>query len=210
MNIFKKLNNWTKDNDSINKIADNILLILIIVILFFILICILVHFILCYNFTYVFTPVIALSVPFLIMKFNKLKEEKQNEDFRKIINTSIFNCLYKFQNILIESQNVLKEKNLIADNGIKDGKFYNPIYFSSSYSTYSYELNKLYDFTKNEINEIENSRLQFQNYDNFLLLIKYKEIIDRYNKKYELYNKMYKELYEILEINKDKIKEMII
>jgi hypothetical protein len=92
MNIFKKLNVWFKDNDIINKIADYSLVLFVFIMPILIIICIVLK-LFYFDYTFLVTASIAFFVPFLIMKFNKHKEEKQNEDFRKIIDESIFNAV---------------------------------------------------------------------------------------------------------------------
>ncbi len=163
---------------------------------------------------FLIAPSIAFFVPFLIMKFNKHKEEKQNEDFRKIINTSIFNCLSKMQNVYNDYLNYAHANNNISQQIKESDKFNNPKYDLSNNATFKSKINYIKDYTDREVDSIISSKLQFENFENFKLLVKYKEIIDKYNKIYFDSsingNKFYKELYEILEINKDKIKEMII
>lgn len=75
-------------------------------------------------------------------------------------------------------------------------------------------MKNIFNFTSNEVENIEKSKFQFQNYENFLLLTKYKVIIEKYknnNIEDSIYgNNFYKELYDIYEMKKDNIKEMII
>nr|BFD33774.1 hypothetical protein GTC16762_33930 [Pigmentibacter ruber] len=222
------IKNYNKvSNITINFIVNHILIIMFLSIV----ILSIVIFITKHDLKFLIAPSIAFFVPFLIIKFNKHKEEKQNEDFRKIINTSIFNCLEHMQVVLNKSElhlistfsdedvdNIKRQKN--------NKKFNNPYYrHDNARLNNSKEIKEIYEYTRKELENIENSKLQFQDYDNFILVSRYRKIIDKYeDNSFDSFdftpdgdknktlagNYLYQELYEILEINKEQIKEMII
>lgn len=205
------IKNYNKaSNITINFIVNHILIIMFLSITILSIVILITKI----DLKFLIAPSIAFFVPFLIMKFNKYKEEKQNEDFKKIVNTSIFNCLSKMQNVYNNYLEDAYKNNIITLDEKESEKFKNTKYDRSNNLSFKYKIIEIKNYTDNEIKSIENSKLHFQNYENFILFIKYKEIIDKYNSnKLESStngNRFYKELYDILEINKDKIKEMII
>lgn len=195
-------------------VSSKILIILPAIMLILIAISIFVKMYFCFDVGFIVTGGMTALVPFVLIGYNKLKDQNSDVNFRNIVNTSIFNCLSKMQNVYNNYLEDAYKNNIITLDEKESEKFKNTKYDRSNNLSFKYKIIEIKNYTDNEIKSIENSKLHFQNYENFILFIKYKEIIDKYNSnKLESStngNRFYKELYDILEINKDKIKEMII
>lgn len=112
------------------------------------------------------------------MKFNKHKEEKQNEDFNKIIDESIFNAVSEFTQILKEfwfkDFNSDEIEEVASANDIADQDHYEALdYDFSLFKNY-------YDNLVIEMNHIKKSKLQFYNIETFNKYKDYVKAIQQY------------------------------
>lgn len=77
--------------------SSKILIIILIVMPILIAISIFVRIFFCLDVGFIVTGVMTALIPFVLICYNKLKDQNSDVKFRNIINTSIFNCLNKMQ-----------------------------------------------------------------------------------------------------------------
>jgi hypothetical protein len=119
------------------------------------------------------------------MKFNKHKEEKQNEDFNKIIDESIFLNAIKIKENLIRYTDgdyfkleSLDELDLMEwDNeSLKDPAF------REFHLEYIDDIKRIYKLLCAELDILQDSKLQFYDRKTFIKFRDYKLLLDNYKK----------------------------
>ncbi len=172
--FYKKYSNIT-----INFIANHILIIM------FLWIAILSIAILKskHDLKFLMAPSISFFVPFLIMKFNKHKEEKQNVDFLNILDESIFETAMEIKLELLEISSPEYRKSKPKE--IEDNKHYRMVNFQAKeIMIKSLEaIRNIYKVTYDEVKTIQESKLQFYDFETFKKFNKYKLLFCGYEEK---------------------------
>ena len=163
-----------------------------------------------HDLKFLIAPSIAFFVPFLIMKFNKHKEEKQNEDFNRIINESIY------ENSLNINENLFKYSDgnflLLDDENLGDWNYHNlqDPEFREFHLEYIDNINQIYKLLCAELKILQDSKLQFYDRKTFIKFRDYKLLVyeyEKYTDKFEFHISLgfYYKLLELLEPENKKL-----
>ncbi|WP_397599140.1 hypothetical protein [Silvanigrella sp.] len=200
-NIYNRLSNIT-----INFIANHILIIMFLwIAILSIAILISKH-----DLKFLIAPSIAFFVPFLIMKFNKHKEEKQNEDFKKIIDESIY------ENSININENLFKYSDgeflILDDENLDEWNYHNlqDPEFREFHLEYIDNINQIYKLLCAELKILQDSKLQFYDRKTFIKFRDYKLLVyeyEKYTDKFDFYISLgfYYKLLELLEPENKKL-----
>ncbi len=196
-----------------NYISSNILVILAITIVLLGIICFILYHFFYFDFSFIFAPFITLSVPYIIIGYNKHKEENQNSYFKKIIDESIFESAMEVKIALLEiSSSEFKKTN---PTEIEENKEYRMLDVLGKKNTLESlnTIKRIYKITYEEIKIIQESKLQFYDFNTFKKFSKYKFLFCSYEEKmknldFDIALDFYSYLYEFSnKLNKNQLEK---
>jgi hypothetical protein len=144
------------------------------------------------------------------MKFNKHKEEKQNEDFKKIIDESIY------ENSININENLFKYSDgeflILDDENLDEWNYHNlqDPEFREFHLEYIDNINQIYKLLCAELKILQDSKLQFYDRKTFIKFRDYKLLVyeyEKYTDKFDFYISLgfYYKLLELLEPENKKL-----